>query len=324
MKTNNIKLSIIVPVYNVEKYVERCLKSILSQDFPETEYEVIIQNDGSTDNSLEVVKKVVEEHENCLVLCSQNRGLSAARNAALCHALGEYIWFIDSDDWIEPDAINKLLPYMNEKYDVIQFGWNNVFSDGKKEENHRMAGEMTGCQCLLFGDWPMGAQFSIFNREWGTHLDAQFRFVEGIYHEDNEFTPRIIHQAQRVRVIDELLYNYFKGNQNSTLTKPNIKKCYDLMTVSKMQVDYASSIQDKAVRTKFIDLAASAFNTGLGHLPLYTIDQRKKFIDKQEKLGLVWTQAFLHSSHLKYKMMALCIFLFSLRFYVKLLSFRTK
>ena len=104
-----MKLSIIIPVYNVEKYVERCLRSILNQGVSEKEYEIIIQNDGSTDNSLAIVERVVKEYSNCLVFSSQNRGLSAARNAAFCHASGHCVWFVDSDDWIEDGCLSILL-----------------------------------------------------------------------------------------------------------------------------------------------------------------------------------------------------------------------
>ena len=102
------KISLIVPVYNVEDFVARCLNSLLEQNMSYEDYEIIIVNDGSTDSSLEIIQPYLEKYPNCKLIDKPNGGLSSARNAGLNVALGEYIWFVDSDDFIMPNLLDEI------------------------------------------------------------------------------------------------------------------------------------------------------------------------------------------------------------------------
>lgn len=124
-----MKLSIIVPMYNVEKYIQRCLSSIINNKGFLENCELIVVNDGTKDNSESIARKIIEGLPNTQIIVQENQGLSAARNIGLSRAIGEYVWFIDSDDWIEPDAIKSLMNEIDKEYDVIQFGYNNVYYD---------------------------------------------------------------------------------------------------------------------------------------------------------------------------------------------------
>ena len=104
-----MKLSIIVPMYNVEKYIQRCLSSIINNKGFLENCELIVVNDGTKDNSESIARKIIEGLPNTQIIVQENQGLSAARNTGLSRAIGEYVWFIDSDDWIEPDAIKSLM-----------------------------------------------------------------------------------------------------------------------------------------------------------------------------------------------------------------------
>ncbi len=215
---NQVKLSIIIPVYNVEQYVERCLRSVLEQGISATDYEVIIQNDGSTDGSLAVVERVVKDHPNCLVLCSPNRGLSAARNAALCHAKGEYVWFVDSDDWIEEGCLSVLLDEIERTHaDLYNFGYksslNNVVS----------LSEMPSGKIGLIGVWG-----HLYRRQFLT--DNNLTFVEGIAHEDFEYSPRVAFFAKKHVNLDMAPYVVYK-RPGSITTSPNVQKAVDMLTV---------------------------------------------------------------------------------------------
>ena len=104
-----MKLSIIIPVYNVEQYVGRCLQSCLSQSHVKADdYELVIVNDGTKDNSMQVVEEMTRGCTNITVINQHNQGLSMARNAGLKEAKGEYVWFVDSDDWIAEGSISKI------------------------------------------------------------------------------------------------------------------------------------------------------------------------------------------------------------------------
>ena len=113
-------ISFIVPVYNTEKYLYACLDSLLDQDLSPDEYEIICINDGSTDNSLAVLKKYEAENKNIFVINQRNSGVCQARNAGLLKTKGEYIWFIDSDDIIEKHSLKRLKAVIDsEIYDRI-------------------------------------------------------------------------------------------------------------------------------------------------------------------------------------------------------------
>ena len=102
-------LSIIIPVYNVEPFVEKCIRSCEAQDASKDDYEIVVVNDGSKDNSVDVVNRVANEFENIRVLSQPNAGLSAARNTGMREAKGEYYMFVDSDDWIAENCLTKLI-----------------------------------------------------------------------------------------------------------------------------------------------------------------------------------------------------------------------
>jgi glycosyltransferase involved in cell wall biosynthesis len=106
----NPKLSIIIPFFNVEKYIAECLESVYNQDIPEEEYEVICVNDCSPDHSRDIVLQYQQKHPNLILIeHEENKMLGAARNTGLRAARGEYVWFIDSDDYIEKNILGKLL-----------------------------------------------------------------------------------------------------------------------------------------------------------------------------------------------------------------------
>ena len=117
-----MKLSIIIPVYNVEQYLKTCLDSVLHQNIAISEYEVIVVNDSSPDGSLAIAEEYARKNSNIKIVTRPNGGLSAARNTGLEHALGEYVWFVDSDDWIEENCLSRLLSIATlESLDILCF-----------------------------------------------------------------------------------------------------------------------------------------------------------------------------------------------------------
>lgn len=209
-------LSIIVPVYNVSKYLEKCLDSLLSQDLTSVEYEIIIVNDGSTDNSLEIAQKYADLNSNVYVLTQANGGLSAARNTGIKQAVGKYIQFVDSDDYLEPNILRKLIDKAErDNLDVLRFNYQNVnekyqifapyktikpFVDYRDEvcDGLKFLTERLGYGCYAW-------QFMIR----ATLLQAEaHHFKAGIYFEDTEWTPRLLVRAQRVTSVDTMVYNY--------------------------------------------------------------------------------------------------------------------
>lgn len=120
------KISIIVPVYNVEKYLHKCMDSLVNQTFEEIE--IITVNDGSTDSSLEILREYEKQDSRIIVIDKVNEGVSLARNTALEYIIGEYIMFVDSDDWIDLDTCEKILKLVTEyKCDVMMWSYIREF-----------------------------------------------------------------------------------------------------------------------------------------------------------------------------------------------------
>lgn len=224
-----MKLSIIIPVYNVEQYVEKCIRSCANQGVPFNDFEIICVNDGSTDNSLCVLEKLAKEYPNIKIVSQNNRGLSAARNIGMSTAIGEYYMFVDSDDWIAKGSLVRIIEKLNlEKPDILCIC--STRTDGEKEfapESFESEKPLTGPQALANGLNPC-APFSIVRSSFVK--DNSFYFCEGIFHEDSELTPRMHYSASKISFLNGITYYYYV-NMNSIMGKPNPKKSYDLINV---------------------------------------------------------------------------------------------
>lgn len=118
----NNKVSIIIPVYNAEKHISKCIESLTNQTYKEIQ--IILINDGSTDKSGQICEAYAEKDNRIIVIHKENGGVSSARNIGLENSTGYYIMFVDSDDWIEEDAIKRLMQVQNKySYDLIMFGY---------------------------------------------------------------------------------------------------------------------------------------------------------------------------------------------------------
>lgn len=201
-----MKFSVVIPVYNVEQYLDQCLESIKEQDF--VDFEVICVNDGSTDHSRGILEDWCAKYPPMKVIDRENGGLSAARNTGLEVAQGEYVVFVDSDDWVEPTMLSRLADETQGE-DVVCYAsrrTDNGNTDLLEEERgngwdyynrHALEARIVPFVCV----WQR-----CYRRAFLLEHDLSFR--EGILHEDNEFTPRVCLKAKSVKVVPDVLYNY--------------------------------------------------------------------------------------------------------------------
>ncbi|MBR3858658.1 MAG: glycosyltransferase [Bacteroidaceae bacterium] len=228
-----MKLSIIIPVYNVEQYIGRCLQSCLSQPHVTPgEYELVIVNDGTKDNSMAIVEEMTRGCTNVTIINQQNQGLSMARNAGLKAAQGEYVWFIDSDDWIEDNCLHGIIERLERtKVDVLQLQYKNVYNDDIPNDEHYsiIKGIGNSKKWMVENTYFTAVQFMIYRREF--LLQNNLQFYPGIYHEDSEFKPKVVYLADTCASYDKVVYNYFKGNANSITAVLKLKNGIDLFTV---------------------------------------------------------------------------------------------
>ena len=214
-----IKVSIIVPIYNVEKQLAKCLDSLLNQTLKDIQ--IILVNDGSEDSSAEIAKKyVVKDPDRVLYFEKENGGLSDARNYGLKYATGEYISFVDSDDYITENLYTNLLPYMEQKYDMIKFKIAKVDEQGNVlEKNYTpLFEEKSGEEAfdiLYKADvmtevaWGYLYKRDFFRRN-------KFEFTKGKYHEDFGLIPLILLKADKVASVDVFGYNYVQTQKSIT------------------------------------------------------------------------------------------------------------
>ena len=225
-----MKLSIVIPVYNTEKYLEKCLASCVNQEAKRADYEIVVVDDGTKDNAMEIARRFQDNYSNIKIYSQENFGLSAARNMGLSHCSGDYVWFVDSDDYIDKKSLSLIFNKIEENPDIICIQAKR--SDETTPRNIFSGNVQNGYDVLLhsFDAWDRCVPYFIFNRQFIDNHNL--RFYVGIFHEDDEFTPRAVVFAEKVCVIDRPLYYYWVKTENTITKTVNPKKSYDNIIVA--------------------------------------------------------------------------------------------
>ena len=221
-------LTIIIPIYNVEKYIYGTLASIYGQKCDESTFEVVVANDGTPDNSMGIVDSFSKKYSNLTIINQKNQGLSCARNAGLKIASGEYIWFVDSDDQIAPNSINLVIESIrSNNAEIIGF---NVIKHKENTNEECIERPMTK-KVLEYGRLYSGKQASkwmqigmvqrfVFQKEFLTSYNLSF--LPNIYYEDNELMVKAIVYAKKILFVNAVSYLYLVRSNGSIMS--NIKK----------------------------------------------------------------------------------------------------
>ena len=230
-----MKFSLILPVYNVEKYLPKCLDSCLQQDLSLKEYEIIVVIDGSPDHSLQIAKKYQAQYPNIKIVEQANGGLSAARNTGLRHAVGEYVWFIDSDDCITANVLKNIYATLTaERLECLWIRWDNVNEAYQifplYDLNINRISEIvyTGYDFMksVLGIYLYAWSF-IYRRDFLQNNSLFFK--DGMYYEDTEFAFRALPLLKRIRLYNNVCYKYV-NRSNSIVNSINEKKLEDICT----------------------------------------------------------------------------------------------
>ena len=220
-----IKVSVIVPVYNVEKFIDKCLNSLVNQTLKEIE--IIVVNDGSPDNSQKVIDEYVKKYPDKIKsFIKGNGGQGSARNMGIEKAVGEYISFVDSDDWLDLDTLEKMyFLAKKDKSDIVicdmvdHYSYYTIYHNCTK---YNSVFEVTPSACN-----------KIFRKE----LIKDFRFLSKLWYEDFDFTTKILFNTNKISNISEGLYHCNCGHE-STMNNNNSKKNLDMITVINDIIDY--------------------------------------------------------------------------------------
>lgn len=246
-------LSIIVPVYNVENYINTCILSLYNQDLSTNDYEVIAVNDGSTDNSLKLMKDLKNAYPDFKIITQENQGLSGARNTGIEAAKGDYILFVDSDDYLLPNILKQITNIAKKNnLDILEFGAKGITENkqivyiSKNTTNEKV---LTGEHYIANIEYMSSACNKLYNRHFLN--DQNLRFMRGVYIEDIEFNTRAVFKAKRVLAIDTIVAHFLQREGSITRTK-NIEKTkkmiYDIYTV----LSSIDMFNEKEITTKSI------------------------------------------------------------------------
>lgn len=231
------KVSVIIPVYNTELYLDRCLTSAICQTLQDIE--MIVVNDASTDRSLQIIQKFQKKDQRIqLINFRKNKGSGIGRNTALKRAKGRYILFLDSDDWLEPFAAQRAYEKaIATKVELVLFGYNELvdLGIGKRIVSQQLPTYDTNDHNFLKYFLAQRKGFSsvpwVYLYSKKMLLNNQIYFSEGIYFEDVYFTLKVICQIKKIAVISDVsLYNYRLMRKNSVTGKLTKKKIEDLYT----------------------------------------------------------------------------------------------
>jgi glycosyltransferase involved in cell wall biosynthesis len=230
-------VSIIVPIYNVEKYIARCLYSVMSQDY-QGELECVLVNDCTPDNSMLIVHELLSDYDGTVkfTICNHehNRGLSAARNTGMDNSSGDYIFFLDSDDELSTDAISSLVSLV-VKYNNVDIVYGDWYTSRRHDslQNRQEIKELVNdrkqiCNLLLSMKISMTGVNKLIQRKYLQRNSLYFR--EGILHEDNLFTYYLAISARRIAISHTPSYVYFNnpGSITNSVSTKHAESCLEI------------------------------------------------------------------------------------------------
>ena len=295
------RLSIIVPIYNVAPYLRKCVDSLLVQDI--SDYEIILVDDGSTDNSGAIADELVDASRlsplasrlEMKVIHQSNSGLSEARNTGTREAKGQYILFVDSDDYLQPNTLGTLLEQAErDNLDVLRFRYQNVKESGevfvphegmKTDYNDYSANPTDG---LNFLNDRLGIQCYVVQFLVKTEIVRQELFTHGIYFEDVDWTPRILLRAQRVASTDLVVYNYLWREGSITLSQKDTTKMRnqldDKMAILGRLNEWGNTVSD---RRWFDGMISGLVINIVGIIASTFYSERKRYIQQIKALNIL-------------------------------------
>lgn len=305
-----IKLSIIVPVYNTYKYLDKCLKTLVEQKNVTCKYEIIVVNDGSPDNSEEIILKYQKKYTNLIkYIKKENGGISSARNEGLKHCKGEYITFVDSDDYVSLDLISTFLNNISNN-DLFIYGYNEVYEDSDKcveniilDKNVTMTNDSKYILSMIFENKSVRGYGwnKIFKRK--IIEDNKLKFDNTItYIEDLLFTIEYINKCEKVSFSKKLLYNYVQRDGSLINSKFNLKKLSSLKAYERI-IDIVSKINKEYLKTIYYFLFELNYELSVririsGDLEKY----KKEYKMLKKNMRKYYFKFILKNIKLKYKL----------------------
>ncbi|WP_164470902.1 glycosyltransferase family 2 protein [Vaginisenegalia massiliensis] len=237
----NRTISVVIPIYNVEKYLPRCLDSVVNQSY--RDLQIILVNDGSSDQSLAIAQAYADKDERIELISQENQGLSAARNTGMRLVKGDYLAFVDSDDWLELDAFSYLLDAMDRyQVDMVVAGLQRKSSTSQATEQAPIQEQVFNQEDYMRRYFKIGSQtteYYAWNKLYKTDLVKDITYPVGLTSEDVLATFEMVLKAQNILVSNKVIYNYFRNDAG--ITGAFSAKDFDLLTIWDRVVELAQA-----------------------------------------------------------------------------------
>lgn len=235
-----MKISIIIPIYNEEKYLESCIKSILNQTY--TDFECILVDDGSSDNSSKICDEYALQDTRIVVIHSEHKGVSSARSIGLKMAKGDYISFVDSDDMISNNMLESMMNHIiSNNADIVVCGYEYIFEETRKSILYAKSINIeikSGKEVLkTFGEEYSELHFVLCNKLYRKELFEGIEFPYGMLHEDEFVLYKIYYSAQKVVIINDCFYKYYK-RPGSITNVYSLKRLESYIEYNKQRINY--------------------------------------------------------------------------------------
>ncbi|MBQ3652809.1 MAG: glycosyltransferase family 2 protein [Synergistaceae bacterium] len=246
-------ISVIVPAYNVEKYLARCLNSILAQTY--TNLEILIIDDGSTDSTGTISDQYALRDPRIRVIHQENQGLAEVRNVGLREARGEYIQFVDSDDWIDPETIETCYKYLHEyDADIVSFCFIHEYENGKRYHPAEIHSPelMSGAKSLSLIFFQGSIHVASWNKLFRADLFDGVAFPAGRLHEDIYTIYKVLARAEKVLSVSDEFYHYF--HRQGSITAVFSERTYDFASSAQECFDFSMKLNpdDKTARINLL------------------------------------------------------------------------
>ncbi len=231
-----IKVSVIIPVYNVEKYIRQCLESVINQTLKDIE--IIVVNDGTKDNSMKIVEEYLSD-ERIKIINKENGGLSSARNAGMREAQGKYIYFIDSDDFADKEVLSTLYENSeNEKMDIVFSNFSYYNDKTKKEKRAKFIFPFKEKISKGYYYLYNGEEINVWNRLYKKDFleKYNFQFIEGIIYEDQDFGFKTIILAEKIKYVANYGYKYRVEREGSIMSSQKKEKSLKSVQILKREM----------------------------------------------------------------------------------------
>ena len=300
-------ISVIAPVYNVEEYLEECLESIRQQTY--TDIEVILVNDGSTDGSRELCERFCQKDSRFKLINQENKGQSVARNRGVKESTGEYLMFVDSDDIINKNVLEVLLPYMKTDVDIVECRMTRNKEEFFLNKTSTIAFEGNAKKAILNCIEIREVKFCPVTKLYRREIVEKIPFLEGYIYEDVFTGINYLKHIRKIIVIDYIGY-YYRVRPNSTMTKTFHKKNLDIFKVGNQLID---SFKDDEDMLPYIGYFM--FYIGHGHYLKDGINKMNIYADLYE--DFIRNAAFIakQSEEVVRKYRLLRLYLFAPKYY---------